>query len=121
MLVFYPFDFHPACTSQWLTLIDDTVVLGAGADGVYSHREYADASDIGVTLLADTNGAVAEAYDVLTEEFEGHRRAPDRVIFVVGTDETVRYARRASRLSDQPELQADRAALDTTAPDPLDT
>jgi len=56
VVVFYPFDFHPACTDQWcslrdpdwLTLLDDVVLLGIGADVAYSHREYAAKHNVGV-------------------------------------------------------------------------
>ena len=64
VLVFYPFDFHPACTkhwcslrdADWLTLLDDVVVLGIGADGAYAHREYATKNNIQFPLLSDTDG-----------------------------------------------------------------
>jgi len=80
----YPFDFHPACTDQWcflrdadwLTLFDDVVVLGVGADGVYAHRQYADKHNIQFPLLSDIDGQVSQAYSVLAEEFEGIATCP---------------------------------------------
>ncbi|MFB6119452.1 redoxin domain-containing protein [Halosegnis sp.] len=122
VLVFYPVDFHQACTSQWcslrdadwLTLLDETVVVGVGADSVYSHREYAERNEIGFTLLADTDGTVAEAYGVLADEFEGHRAVPQRATGVVAPDRTIRYAWTAAGPDDQPNLSAVRAAAEGT-------
>ncbi|WP_267643234.1 redoxin domain-containing protein [Haloarchaeobius amylolyticus] len=114
ILVFYPFDFHPACTDQWcslrdadwLTMLDDVVVLGVGADAAYAHREYADRHNIQFPLLADTDGEVSRAYGVLTEEFEEHRAVPARATFVVDGDQVVRFAWAASGPEDQPNLDA---------------
>ncbi|WP_372912669.1 redoxin domain-containing protein [Salinigranum sp.] len=72
VLVFYPFDFHPACVSQWctlrdadwLTVLDDTVVVGVGADSVYAHRQFAREYNVDFPLLSDSDGRVAEAYGV---------------------------------------------------------
>jgi peroxiredoxin len=94
VLVFYPFDFHPACVSRmcavrdadWLTLLDDTAVLGVGADSVYAHQRFAREYDIGFPLLSDADGRVAEAYGVLEEAFEGHRAVPGMALFVVDPD-----------------------------------
>ena len=118
VLVFYPFDFHPACTEQWcslrdadwLTLLDDVVVLGIGADGAYSHREYATKNNIQFPLLSDTDGQVSRAYGVLAEEFEGHRDVPERATFVVGPHRIVQYAWSARSPEEQPDLEALRKA-----------
>lgn len=118
VLVFYPFDFHPACTDQWcslrdadwLTLLEDVVVLGVGADGAYAHREYADEHNIQFPLLSDTDGQVSGAYGVLTEEFEGHRDVPGRATFVVAPDHVVRFAWSARSPDEQPDLEALRKA-----------
>jgi len=118
VVVFYPFDFHPACTDQWcslrdadwLTLLDDVVVLGVGADGAYSHREYAAKHNIGFPLLSDTDGGVSEAYGVVSEEFEGHRGIPERATFVVDPDRVVQFAWSADGPQDQPDMDDLRKA-----------
>jgi peroxiredoxin len=100
VLVFYPFDFHPTCVSQmcavrdadWLTLLDDTAVLGVGADSVYAHQRFAREYDIEFPLLSDADGRVAEAYGVLEEEFEGHRSVPGMALFVVDPDRRLQFA-----------------------------
>jgi peroxiredoxin len=118
VIVFYPFDFHPACTDQWcslrdadwLTLLDDVVVLGVGSDAVYAHRKYADAHNIQFPLLSDTDGRVSRAYDVLAEEFENHRDVPGRATYVIDPDRVVRFAWSASSPDEQPDLDALREA-----------
>jgi peroxiredoxin len=118
VLVFYPFDFHPACTDQWcslrdadwLTLLEDVVVLGVGSDAVYAHREYADAHNIQFPLLSDTDGRVSSAYDVLSEEFEDHHDVPGRATYVVDPDRAVRFAWSATSPDEQPDLDALREA-----------
>jgi peroxiredoxin len=70
VLVFYPLDFHPAYTDQWcslrdadwLTLLEDIVVLGIGADGASTHRQYADKHSIQFPLLSDSDGQINQAY-----------------------------------------------------------
>ncbi len=114
VLVFYPFDFHPACTDQWcslrdadwLTVLDDVVVLGVGSDGSYAHREYAVQNNIQFPLLSDTDGQVSQAYGVLTEEFEGHRDVPKRATFVVDPDRVIQFAWAARGPEEQPDLDA---------------
>jgi len=118
VLVFYPFDFHPACTDQWcslrdadwLTILDDVVVLGVGSDGAYAHREYAYKHNIQFPLLSDTNGQVSEAYGVLTEELENHRRVPRRATFVVDANRIIQFAWSARSPDEQPDLDALRKA-----------
>ena len=120
ILVFYPFDFHPACTDQWcslrdadwLTLLEDVVVLGVGSDGAYAHREYADAHNIQFPILSDSGGQVSRAYGVLAESFEGHRDVPSRATFVVGPDRAVRFAWAAQGPQEQPDLEALKEAVD---------
>jgi peroxiredoxin len=118
ILVFYPFDFHPACTDQWcslrdadwLTLLDDVVVLGVGSDGVYAHREYAAKNNIQFPLLSDTNGQVSRAYGVLAEEFEGHRDIPRRATFLIDSDRVVQFAWSAGSPDEQPDMDELREA-----------
>lgn len=114
VLFFYPFDFHPACTSQWcalrdadwLTLLDDTVVVGIGADSVYAHQRFARAYDIDFPLLSDSDGRVAQAYGVLEGEFEGHRDVPGMALFVVDTGRQVQFAWRGDAADGAPDFDA---------------
>jgi peroxiredoxin len=114
VVVFYPFDFHPACVSQWctirdadwLTLLDDTVVLGVGADSVYARQQFAEAYNIEFPLLSDTDGRVAETYGVLEAEFEGHRDVPGTALFVIDPDRRVQFAWRGDAAGDGPDFDA---------------
>lgn len=118
VLVFYPFDFHPACTDQWcslrdadwLTLLDNVVVLGVGSDGAYAHREYAATHNIQFPLLSNTAGEVSGAYGVLAEDFDGHSDVPARATFVVDPGRVIRYAWLADSPADQPDLDELQAA-----------
>lgn len=114
VLVFYPFDFHPSCTSQLcllrdaeaLSLTENTVVLGISTDSVYSHEEFADQHRIDFPLLADSDGQIAEAYGVLVDEIEGHHDVPRSALFVVGPSQQIQYAWQSETADGEPDLEA---------------
>ena len=99
VLVFYPFDFHPACTDQlctlrdfgWLDIRPDVTVFGVGPDSVYSHREYRQSHGFDFTLLSDSDRRVTAKYDVETATLEGHREVPRRTVYVIDDTGRVRY------------------------------
>ena len=72
---FYLFDFHPACTEHmcslhdlmWFDLDDRVTVFGISTDRSFSHRAFADAEDLAFALLSDSDGSVADSYDVFYE------------------------------------------------------
>ncbi len=72
VLFFYPRDSTPGCTTeanQFDAELDTyeeagVAVYGISTDDVASHRDFAEAEDLDVTLLADPDGNVAEAFDV---------------------------------------------------------
>lgn len=119
VLVFYPFDFHPVCTSRMctlrdseaLSLVENTVVLGISTDSVYCHREFADEQRIDFPLLSDSDGSVAEAYGVLADEFDDHRGVACSALFVVDPDRRIQY----TWLSDDSEDDPDLAAVEKAA------
>jgi peroxiredoxin len=114
VLVFYPFDFHPACASQlctvrdadWLTLLDGTAVLGVGADSVYAHQRFAREHAIDFPLLSDSDGRVAAAYGVCEPEFEGHRAVPGMALFVVDPDRRIQFAWQGDTAEAEPDFDA---------------
>jgi len=120
LLNFYLFDFHPACTTnlcdlhdiEWFTLDTDISVLGVSTDRTFSHRAFAEDQSLGFPLLSDSDGSVAEAFGVLYDEYQGHKRIAKRSVFVVDTDRTVRYAWVADDPADGPDWDAVRAAVD---------
>lgn len=97
VLNFYVFDFSPVCTTQMCELsnmdvfemIEDVQVWGIAPDGPYAHKEFIDQYDISVPLLCDTAETVAEAYDVLYEEYDGFERVPKRSMFLIDDERTV--------------------------------
>lgn len=111
VLNFYVFDFHPECTEHmcdlnnlsWFRLDDGVTAFAISADQSFSHREFAAAQNLDFPLLSDSDGAVAEAFGVLYEEFKGHKRVAKRSVFVIDTERVVRYAWRTDDPSDHPD------------------
>src|SRR2546423_12503086 len=76
VLYFYPKDDTPGCTKEACAFRDANrvmqqrgiVVLGVSADDVGSHQEFADKYSLPFTLLADTDTAVYQLYDVWKEK-----------------------------------------------------
>ena len=120
ILNFYLFDFHPECTEHmcslhdllWFDLDDRVTVFGISTDRSFSHRAFADTEELAFTLLSDSDGSVAEDYDVFYEEFNGHKRIAKRSVFVVDTDGTIRYAWSTDDPTVQPNFSEVKAVLD---------
>jgi len=99
VLLFYPFDFSPVCTSELCALRDgDFFELTEGVeawaisgDSVYAHWAFSDQYGFSFPLLADSDGSVARAYDVCYDELEGHRNVPKRAVIVVDENRHVQY------------------------------
>ncbi|WP_436936370.1 peroxiredoxin [Halovenus marina] len=75
VLYFYPRDDTPGCTTE-STEFDDhltefrdagVAVYGISTDDAESHRAFAEKHDLDVTLLADPDAVIAEAFDVPVE------------------------------------------------------
>ena len=72
VLYFYPKDDTPGCTieaNDFSRLADafeqlDTVVIGVSKDSCESHQAFIDKYHLKVELLADSDGALCQAYDV---------------------------------------------------------
>jgi len=87
-------------------------VFGISTDRSFSHRAFADTEDLAFALLSDSDGSVAESYDVFYEEFNGHKRIAKRSVFVVDTDGTIRYAWSTDDPTVQPDFSAVKDALE---------
>ncbi|WP_135303328.1 peroxiredoxin [Haloarcula amylovorans] len=92
VVYFYPKDDTAGCTTE-ATQFDDrydayesagVTVYGVSTDDVDSHRDFAEAHDLGFDLLADPDGTVAEAFDV--DLVDGRAR---RTTFVVAQEQVV--------------------------------
>ena len=72
---FYPKDDTPGCTTEACNFRDNIYrfkaiganVVGVSVDDVDSHKAFADKHRLPFTLLADTDGSMAEAYGVLRD------------------------------------------------------
>lgn len=120
VVTFYLFDFHPACTEHmcdlhdlaWFEFEEDITVFGISTDRTFSHQAFAESEDLEVNLLSDSDGAVAESYDALYDEFKGHKQIAKRSIYVVDTDGTIAYAWQTEDPQEQPDWGETKAAVD---------
>ena len=77
VLYFYPKDETPGCTTEACEFRDNIFafrelnaqILGISLDDVESHRKFAENHSLPFPLLADTDGAAADAYGVKTKMF----------------------------------------------------
>ena len=96
VVYFYPKADTPGCTTQACGIRDhaadydaaDAVVLGISPDPVNRVKKFADKYDLGFTLLADEDHAVAEAYGVWVEKSMrgGTYWGNERTTFVIDPD-----------------------------------
>ena len=99
VLVFYPLDWSPVCTSEHACLVNDmnrfetldAAVLGVSVDSAWSHKAYAEKMGIKYSLLADFNprGAMADKYGVYLAE----KGITGRAIVIVGKDGKVGWVK----------------------------
>ncbi len=90
LLYFYPKDFTGGCTKEACGFRDrmgdlqtnNVAVIGVSFDSAASHKEFIEKYHLNFTLLADTDGKVAAAYDVKMPVM----KMAKRVSFLIGTD-----------------------------------
>jgi len=90
LLYFYPKDNTPGCTKEACGLRDrmgdlkkDNVeVVGVSFDNEQSHQKFIADHNLNFTLLADTNGKIADAYGVRMPA----KSMAKRVSFLIGLD-----------------------------------
>ena len=91
LLYFYPRDDTPGCTKQACGLRDrmgelkkDKVeVVGVSFDSAESHQKFIAKHNLNFTLLADTDGKIADAFGVRREPGKNMAR---RASFLIGLD-----------------------------------
>jgi peroxiredoxin Q/BCP len=90
LLYFYPKDFTGGCTKQACGLRDQmpdltkdgVEVVGVSFDSAESHARFIAQHKLNFTLLADTQGKIADAYGARM----GDKNMARRVSFLIGTD-----------------------------------
>jgi peroxiredoxin len=120
VLNFYSFNFVPESTRHlsdlhdiaWFELEDAVTPLGISTDACFSHEAFAEEEDLWLPLLSDSDGAVAESYDVLYEECKGHKRIARRSVFVIDEDGIIRYAWAGDQIEDQPDWSEVKSAVE---------
>src|SRR5262245_9500421 len=96
LLYFYPKDDTPGCTKQACGLRDrmaelkkDKVeVVGVSFDSADSHQKFREKHSLNFTLLADTDGKIADAYGVRREPGKSMAR---RASFLIGSDGKIQH------------------------------
>lgn len=123
VLVFYPADDTPTCTTQLASYSADldqfaglgADVLGISPQDVESHERFADRLGLAFPLLADTDKEVGRAYGLV-----GPLGFYKRSVFVVDGDGLIRYAHRSPhgltyRRTDELVKAVEAAAVQGTA------
>jgi thioredoxin-dependent peroxiredoxin len=95
LLYFYPKDDTPGCTKQACGLRDqmsdlqkeNVEVIGVSFDNAESHKKFREKHNLNFTLLADTDGKIADAYGVR----RGNSNMARRASFLIGKDGTIRH------------------------------
>lgn len=117
VLYFYPKDDTPGCTTEAIDftgLIGDfhaagAEVIGVSKDTVAKHEKFKAKHELAVTLAADTDGAVCEAYGVWVEKSMYGRTSMgiERATFLIGPDGTVRQVWRKVKVKGHAEAVLD--------------
>jgi peroxiredoxin Q/BCP len=100
LIYFYPKADTPGCTQQSCGLRDiagqigDTVIIGISPDTVAKQKRFDEKYSLGFRLLADTDHAVAEAFDVWKQKSMYGRQymGIERSAFLVSSKGTVEQA-----------------------------
>jgi len=122
VLVFYPLDFSPVCTSQ-LNVYQEVLpelaergakLYGISVDSAFAHKAFQESLGVSIPLLADFNpkGEVAKAYGVYIEE-RGHS---ERALVMIGPDLEVKWSYRAPTPLEVPGANLIFDALEPVAP-----
>jgi peroxiredoxin Q/BCP len=121
VLYFYPKDDTSGCTTEACEFRDlfprfdgnKAVILGVSPDPVKSHAKFKAKYELPFTLLADTEKAIAQAYDVWKEKSMYGRKymGVERTTFVI--DAQGRVARVFEKVKPAGHAAAVMAVLDT--------
>ena len=98
VLVFFGFAFSAVAENWWKRYAHagwdefDVPVFGVSRDGPYAQNAFIRYLDSPFQLFSDTDGAVSNAFGLLTERQQmPNTSTPRRAVFVIDADETVAY------------------------------
>jgi peroxiredoxin len=129
LLLFYPFDFSPICTTElcairdaeWFQFTPDLDVWAVSGDSVYAHRAFANEYRLDFPLLSDSNGDVADKYGVRYDEWEQHTHIPKRAVFLIDSDQTIRYSWQTDNALEKPDFSPVETAVRKLTEEHADT
>ena len=110
VLVFYPLDFSPLCTTEMCAYRDDwslfedkgAEVIGISRDSVWSHKAFKAQEGLKNRLLADMKGKVAQLYGCWNEA----SATAERLTVVIDRDGKVTYVEHNSPAQIRDQKQA---------------
>ena len=119
VLLFFPFAFSEVCTTEFCQVTEDlnafeslrARVLGISCDSPFALKAWSEHSNIGIDLLSDFDGRVAENYGVLYDHFMGYKRVAMRAAFVVDNRQIVRKSMVSEDARNIPDLSGIKACL----------
>jgi len=99
VVLFAPTDFVPPITPDLVAAgeapwrdREDVVTVAITSDSLFAHQGYAEDAGIDCPILTDRFASIADAYDVVHDEWRTHHDVPRRAAFVVDPEWTVRFA-----------------------------
>ena len=121
LLLFYPLDWSPVCTTELCSIRDGfsefsnlgVSVFGISVDSIFSHKAFAEKHSLSFPLLSDFNREVCTAYGVVHEEILGLQRIAKRSAFLIDTEGIVQYAWISDDPGTLPDVDAIRERLKT--------
>ena len=110
VLVFYPLDFSPVCTSEMCAIRDDysafqdkgAQVFGISRDSTWTHKAFKEKEGLKYSLLADMNGAVAKQYGAWNDALG----LAERVTVVIDNDGVVQHVEHSGLAQARDQKQA---------------
>ena len=122
VLIFQPAAFVPTGTAEFVAVRDaewhdhpGLFVAGVTGDSLYSHAAYAERFDFPFPLVSDFHSSIAESYDLLLDEWEGHSAIPARATVVIDGNWEVTAIESVPPLSERSPTPVERAHEAVTA------
>jgi peroxiredoxin Q/BCP len=107
VLIFYPMDNTPGCTTQLCSVRNDAAryaeagvaVYGVNNGGAASHQRFIEKHNLTAPLLVDTGLRVATAYDAVTSL--GLIKFVNRTVVGIAPDGTIAFYKRGTPSTDE--------------------